>query len=49
MVRLGRFDLGEGMHTPKSAMTLNEELIQLRRQIKAQEKEIWRLKKRMIF
>ena len=43
MVRLGRFDLGEGMHTPKSAMTLNEELIQLRQQVKVQEKEIRRL------
>lgn len=29
MVRLGRLDLDEGMHTSKSAMTLNEELIQL--------------------
>ena len=45
MVRLGRLDLGEGMHTPKSAMTLNEELIQLRQQVKVQEKEIRRLKK----
>ena len=43
MVRLGRLDLGEGMHTPKSAMTLNEELIQLRQQVKMQEKEIRRL------
>ena len=38
MVRLGRLDLGEGMHTPKSAMTLNEKLIQLRQQVKVQEK-----------
>ena len=45
MVRLGRLDLGEGMHTPKSAMTLNEELIQLRQQVKVQEKEIRRLRK----
>ena len=45
MVRLGRLDLGEGMHTPKSAMTLNEELIQLRQQVKVQEKEIRRIKK----
>ena len=45
MVRLGRLELGEGMHTPKSAMTLNEELIQLRQQVKVQEKEIRRLKK----
>ena len=37
-VRLGQFDLGEGMHTPKSAMTLNEKLIQLRQQVKVQEK-----------
>lgn len=44
-VRLVRLDLGEGMHTPKSAMTLNEELIQLRQQVKVQEKEIRRLKK----
>ena len=44
-VRLGQFDLGEGMHTHKSAMTLNEELIQLRQQVKVQEKEIRRLKK----
>ncbi|MCI7265917.1 MAG: hypothetical protein MR545_01590 [Veillonellaceae bacterium] len=49
MVCLGRLDLGEGMHTPKSAMTLNEKLIQLRQQVKVQEKEIRRLKKRMIF
>lgn len=28
-VRLGRLDLGEGMHTPKSAMTLNEEIINI--------------------
>ena len=45
MVRLGRLDLGEDMHTPKSAMPLNEELIQLRQQVKLQEKEIRRLKK----
>ena len=45
MVRLGRLDLGEGMHAPKSAMILNEELIQLRQQVKVQEKEIRRLKK----
>ena len=45
MVRLGRLNLGEGMHTPKSAITLNEELIQLCPQVKVQEKEIRRLKK----
>lgn len=37
-VRLGQFDLGEGMHTHKYAMTLNEELIQLRQQVRMQEK-----------
>lgn len=45
MVCLGRLDLGEGMHTPKSAMTLNEKLIQLRQQVKVQKKEIRHLKK----
>ena len=45
MVRSWRLNLGEGMHTPKSAMTLNEELIQLRQQVKVQEIEIRRLKK----
>ena len=33
------------MHTPKSAMTVNEELIQLYQHVKVQEKEIRRLKK----
>ena len=45
MVRLVRLNLGEGMNTPKSAMTLNEELIKLCQQVKVQEKEIRRLKK----
>lgn len=44
-VREGRLDVGGGAHTPQNAMTLNEELIKLRSQIKAQEKEIRRLKK----
>lgn len=43
--RLGNLDLGAGSQTPQSAMTLNEELIQLRQQVKEQEKEIRRLKK----
>ena len=34
MVRLGRLDLAEGMHTPKTAMTLNEEFIQFRQQVR---------------
>ena len=43
-VREGRLDVGEGAHTPQSAMTLNEELILLRKQVREQEKEIKRLK-----
>lgn len=43
-VREGRLDVGEGAHTPQSAMTLNEELIQLRKQVREQDKEIKRLK-----
>ena len=37
--RLGNLDLGAGPQTPQSAMTLNEELIQLRQQMKQLEKE----------
>ncbi len=40
MIRLGLLDLGEDVHTPKFAITLNQELIQLRQQVKEQEKEI---------
>ena len=36
--RLGNLDLGVGSQTPQSAMTLNEELIQLRQQVKELEK-----------
>ena len=43
--RPGNLDLGAGSQTPRSAMTLNEELIRLRQQVKEQEKEIRRLKK----
>ena len=43
--RQGDLDLGAGTQTPESAMTLNEELKQLRQQVKEQEKEIRRLKK----
>lgn len=43
--RLGNLDLGAGSQTPRSAMTLNEELIRLRQQVKEQDKEIRRLKK----
>lgn len=37
--RLGNLDLGAGSQTPQSAMTLNEQLIQLRQQMKQLEKE----------
>ena len=43
--RLGSLDLGAGSQTPQSAMTLNQELLQLRQLVKEQEKEIRRLKK----
>ena len=43
--RLGNLDLGDGSQTPQSTMTLNEELIQLRQQVKELEKENRRLKK----
>ena len=42
--RLGNLDSGVGTQAPKSALTLNEELIALRKQVKAQDKEIRRLK-----
>lgn len=37
-------DLGAGSQTPQSAMTLNEELMRLRQQVKELEKENRRLK-----
>ena len=43
-VREGRLDIGKGAHTPQTATTLNAELIELRKQVKYQEKEIKRLK-----
>ena len=43
--RLGYLDLGCGIQTPQSAMSLHEEISALRAQLKAQEKEIRRLKK----
>ena len=43
--RLGNLDLGAGSQSPQSAMTLNEELIRLRQQVKELEKENHRLKK----
>jgi len=47
--REGRLDTGEGSHTPQTAMTLNEELILLRKKVKEQEKEIARIKKENAF
>ncbi len=46
---LGTLDLGAGSQTPQSAMMLNGELVQLRQQVKEQEKEIRRLKKKTTF
>ena len=43
-VRDGRLDTGPGSHTPGTAMSLAEELAALRKQVKAQEREIRRLK-----
>jgi len=39
----GVLDMGEGSHTPESAMSLAEEVTQLRKQVKEQAKEIRRL------
>lgn len=39
-----RLDMGPGMQTPDSAMSLTEEVQKLRQQTKEQEKEIRRLK-----
>ena len=43
-VRMGALDIGEGAHKPQEALTLNQELIMLRKQNREQEKEIRRLK-----
>ena len=43
--RMGYLDLGHGTQTHTSAMSLHEEITQLRAQLKAQDKEIRRLKK----
>ena len=42
--KLGNLDLGSGTQTPERALSLNEELIQLRQLVKEQNKEIKRLK-----
>lgn len=38
------FSIGEGSHTPASAMSLSEEITMLRKRVKEQDKEIRRLK-----
>ena len=40
----GTLDIGDGAHTPESAMSLAEELAMLRKRVKDQDKEIRRLK-----
>ena len=42
--RSGSLDIGDGSHTPESAMSLAEELTVLRKRVKDQDKEIRRLK-----
>lgn len=42
--RIGTLDIGEGSHTPQSAMRLAEELAILRKRVKDQDKEMCRLK-----
>ena len=36
-VRAGRLDIGEGSHTPASAMSLSEEITMLRKRVKDQD------------
>ena len=40
----GRLSSNEAVHTPKNALSLNDELIELRKRVKEQDKEIRRLK-----
>ena len=40
----GKLDIGEGGHTPASAMSLSEEITMLRKRVKEQDKKIRRLK-----
>jgi transposase len=40
----GRLSANEAIHSPKAALSLNDELIELRKRMKEQEKEIRRLK-----
>ena len=41
--RHGRFDLGPGTQTPARALTMNEELVELRKHVKELSKEVRRL------
>lgn len=43
-VKEGRLDIGIGAHKPEDALTLNEELIMLRKKVREQAKEIKRIK-----
>ena len=40
----GRLSANEAVHTPKNALSLNDALIELRKRVKEQDKEIRRLK-----
>ena len=40
----GRLSANEAVHSPKAALSLNDELIELRKRVKEQDKEIRRLK-----
>ena len=40
----GQLESPEAVHTPENALSLNEELVELRKRVKEQEKEIRRLK-----
>lgn len=42
--RQGSLDLGAGSQTPDRALSMNEELLELRKRVRTQEKEIKRLK-----
>ena len=43
-LKKGRLSANEAVHTPKNALSLNDELIELRKRVKEQDKEIRRLK-----
>ena len=47
--RSGQLDIGEGSHTPQSAMSLSQELALLRKRVKEQDREIRRLQEEKEF